>query len=324
MDLERNWGNVVVLQHAPGLFSLVAHLARGSVKVREGQHVRRGDVLGACGSSGRSPRPHLHFQLQGAAALGSPTLPCRFSDAVLRHEDEEAIDAAACPDEGDVARNVEPDAALAAAFAFEPGSVIALRLGGAVEHIECDVDLLGQRILRSREGGAILYFARGEGAFTAYDVLGDARSALHLVRAALGRVPFDGAPARFRDHLPARWTRWPLLKPLRDLVSPFAPGAGLEMAYRARREGGRLVVTGESIERVPSVRTKAVLSPSHGLESVEVHAGGRHLVAERVDSRARVIPAPRAASVFVSRLLASLVARVRALRPRPLRAGEPS
>src|SRR5262249_22929720 len=82
MNVERNWGNHVVLHHAPGLYSLVAHLARGSVKVYAGQPVRRGDVLGLAGSSGRSPRPHVHFHLQGTPLLGAPTLPCRFTDVV--------------------------------------------------------------------------------------------------------------------------------------------------------------------------------------------------------------------------------------------------
>ena len=31
-------------------------------------------MLGLCGSSGRSPEPHLHFRLQSRAGLGSPTI----------------------------------------------------------------------------------------------------------------------------------------------------------------------------------------------------------------------------------------------------------
>ena len=43
MNLVRNWGNFVILQHAPGLFSLLAHLSPRSIKVREGQQVAQGD-----------------------------------------------------------------------------------------------------------------------------------------------------------------------------------------------------------------------------------------------------------------------------------------
>src|SRR5262249_30679993 len=125
VELRKNWGNVVVLQHAPGLFSLVAHLACGSVRVRPGQSVRRGEVLGPCGSWGRWPRPHLHFQLQSSRELGAPTLPCRFSDAVVRSGAERLVLAIA-PAEGQTIRNVEAEPELARAFAFERGRTIAL------------------------------------------------------------------------------------------------------------------------------------------------------------------------------------------------------
>ena len=55
VNLKDNWGNLVLIYHAPGLYSMVCHLSPGTIKVREGQIVRRGDTLGLCGNSGRSP-----------------------------------------------------------------------------------------------------------------------------------------------------------------------------------------------------------------------------------------------------------------------------
>ena len=78
VDTRHNWGNTVVLRHRPGLYSQLSHLRAHSVRVQPGQAVRRGQVLAACGSSGRSPEPHLHFQLQAAPAVGAPTLPYPF------------------------------------------------------------------------------------------------------------------------------------------------------------------------------------------------------------------------------------------------------
>lgn len=57
-------GNAVIVAHEGGIFSEVGHLKKGSVKVRAGAKVKRGDVLGKCGNSGNSSQPHLHFQLQ--------------------------------------------------------------------------------------------------------------------------------------------------------------------------------------------------------------------------------------------------------------------
>lgn len=56
-------GNHVTLMIAPGVYALYAHFKPGSVAVKRGQQVKRGDVLGHIGSSGNSTTPHLHFQL---------------------------------------------------------------------------------------------------------------------------------------------------------------------------------------------------------------------------------------------------------------------
>ena len=57
-------GNHVTVRVAPGLFLLYAHLTPGSVSVRLGQRVSRGEVLGRLGNSGLTSTPHLHFHVQ--------------------------------------------------------------------------------------------------------------------------------------------------------------------------------------------------------------------------------------------------------------------
>ena len=49
-----------------GYFALYAHLQPGSIKVKVGQRVRRGQALGLLGNSGNSDVPHLHFHIIGA------------------------------------------------------------------------------------------------------------------------------------------------------------------------------------------------------------------------------------------------------------------
>ncbi|MGI5169287.1 M23 family metallopeptidase [Spirillospora sp. CA-253888] len=56
-------GNHVVLDLGGGVHAVFAHLRRGSVRVRPGDRVRAGDVLGEVGNSGNSSEPHLHFHL---------------------------------------------------------------------------------------------------------------------------------------------------------------------------------------------------------------------------------------------------------------------
>ncbi|HZB57624.1 MAG TPA: M23 family metallopeptidase [Actinomycetota bacterium] len=46
-----------------GVHAVLAHLRRGSLRVAKGQRVRAGEQVAACGNSGNSTEPHLHFQL---------------------------------------------------------------------------------------------------------------------------------------------------------------------------------------------------------------------------------------------------------------------
>ncbi len=79
LTLQSVGGNLVTLDLGDGLFAAYAHLQPGSVKVRVGDRVRRGQVLAAIGNSGDSRWPHLHFQVSdGPSLLGSEGLPYVF------------------------------------------------------------------------------------------------------------------------------------------------------------------------------------------------------------------------------------------------------
>ena len=54
-------GNGVHIQHADGYRSPSCHMQRGSIRVRSGQAVKAGDVLGNIGLSGHTEFPHLHL-----------------------------------------------------------------------------------------------------------------------------------------------------------------------------------------------------------------------------------------------------------------------
>jgi hypothetical protein len=69
-------GNSVVLDIGNGFFVNYAHFQKGSVKVKVGDKVRRGDVVGTVGNSGRSIAPHLHLHVMDTASpLMSEGLP---------------------------------------------------------------------------------------------------------------------------------------------------------------------------------------------------------------------------------------------------------
>ncbi|TDC55210.1 M23 family metallopeptidase [Actinomadura sp. KC345] len=72
-------GNSVVLDLGDGVYAVFAHLRRGSVRVKKGDRVKAGDVLGEVGNSGNSSEPHLHFHLMDRpGALIAAGLPFAF------------------------------------------------------------------------------------------------------------------------------------------------------------------------------------------------------------------------------------------------------
>lgn len=65
-----DYGNLVVVRHAFGLETRYGHLLRSNV--RAGQTVRRGDIVGYVGSTGRSTSPHLHYEVWLNSRLVNP------------------------------------------------------------------------------------------------------------------------------------------------------------------------------------------------------------------------------------------------------------
>ncbi len=80
-------GNFVIIKHQDDEYSLLAHLIPGSIKVKEGENIKKGKKIGKCGNSGHSTEPHLHFQVQNHPNffLGN-SLPIKFSNLKVNQE----------------------------------------------------------------------------------------------------------------------------------------------------------------------------------------------------------------------------------------------
>jgi murein DD-endopeptidase MepM/ murein hydrolase activator NlpD len=61
---------MVVLNHGYGIVTKYGHLSRFAVA--SGQRVKRGDVIGYAGSTGRSTAPHLHYEIWMNGRLTDP------------------------------------------------------------------------------------------------------------------------------------------------------------------------------------------------------------------------------------------------------------
>jgi hypothetical protein len=68
-DQSNPAGNHVVIRAAKNRYAYIAHLKRGSVTVKQGQHVSSGQLVGNCGNSGNSDFPHIHMHVQDTATF---------------------------------------------------------------------------------------------------------------------------------------------------------------------------------------------------------------------------------------------------------------
>jgi murein DD-endopeptidase MepM/ murein hydrolase activator NlpD len=56
------WGNLVILEHSDGFATAYAHM--DAFKVKNGESVTRGQVIGSVGNTGQSTGPHLHYEVR--------------------------------------------------------------------------------------------------------------------------------------------------------------------------------------------------------------------------------------------------------------------
>lgn len=76
-------GNTIVLETSEKEFILFAHLKEGSVVVKEGDFVEKGQTMAKCGNSGNSTEPHLHLQLQNVPDFFQATGARLYFDKIL-------------------------------------------------------------------------------------------------------------------------------------------------------------------------------------------------------------------------------------------------
>ena len=89
ITLETVGGNHVIMEIGNGLFAFYAHMQPGSLRVKVGDKVRRGQVLGLLGNTGNSSEPHLHFQICSAnSELASEGLPYAFASFEVQGKGE--------------------------------------------------------------------------------------------------------------------------------------------------------------------------------------------------------------------------------------------
>jgi len=80
-------GNTVIIKTENNEYLFFAHFKQHSIKVKQGQKVKQGDLLGLCGNSGNSSEPHLHFHIQNVEDINLATgVKCYFDNISVNGE----------------------------------------------------------------------------------------------------------------------------------------------------------------------------------------------------------------------------------------------
>ncbi len=223
-NTRQNWGNTIVLKHAEGLYTKLSHLRKGSIKVVKGEYVKKGMLLAACGNSGRSPEPHLHFQVQATPYIGSRTLAYPFASYVLHDTTDIRLpETFTTPKEAAIVSNIQISPSLLQAFDFKPGLRIrAKSTAHREEEWEVMVSAYNETYFYAAAPGAYAYFVNDGSLFYFTNFYGSRNSLLYLfylsaykvLLSADKRIPVtDTYPQGLFGN---RITRW-----LQDFIAPF-------------------------------------------------------------------------------------------------------
>lgn len=283
-DRTNNWGNLVVLKDERGFFVEISHLAQGSIRVREGEWVERGALLGLCGNSGYSPQPHIHLQVQATEQVGAPTLPFSF----VAYQAGGTFHANDTPPSGTLVETLPVEAALVNRMGFVLDEVYRFRVEGCdrtrfPESREGVVEMMvrmapdGTFFLDSGRGR--LYFGSRDGTFFFHRMEG-ADPCMRALFLALPRMPLAyRRNLRWSDHVPAGTVTWGVRRGLVRLARSVAPRLGTVSVDLDFVDERRIVGRVRSGLLMREWETQVVMHPFRGFQSVRVG----DLRMERVD-----------------------------------------
>lgn len=217
INIQQNWGNTIIIKHINGLYSKVSHLKKNTAKVKQGDFVKQGDIIALCGNSGRSPEPHLHFQLQTTPYIGSKTLAYPFSYFQTNHHELQSF---AIPKTGDKIQIPEINPYLKQAFNFQPGyQVQVISSTGITETWEVFADAYNQTYIANKENQSVAYFTKNANVFYFTRFYGDKTALLYLFYLSAYKVNFSA-----HEVIDVYATDSESFKPnlwLQDLIAPF-------------------------------------------------------------------------------------------------------
>lgn len=300
IDLEHNWGNTIILRHADQLYSKLSHLKKGSFKVGAGEALKKGQVIASCGNSGRSPVPHLHFQIQATPYIGSKTLDYPVSHYIQHKKGTFELKSYEIPEADVIVSNISKNNSLAKAFHFIPGQkfIYQVRTANGKEYEvywEVLADSLNNTYVFCEKSDSKAWF-RNDGDIHYFTHFEGDRSSL-LFRFFLGAYKIMMGYYRdllVKDNYPVNTFNNQLIALLQDFVAPFWLFTRSEYSLVYLDMDDELMQTGIRMRSTTSVKVgnrnlkkiefELFVGP-HGLDRFVIHEQGRSTEVKYVSGR---------------------------------------
>lgn len=226
VNLKENWGNTVIIRHNNYLFSSMSHLRKNSITVKPGDKVKQGDIIGKCGNSGRSPYPHLHFQMQTSEYIGSPTVYYPISYFIEHNDDDYKLKNFSVPIKDSKVSNVEKNDLLCNGFDFVPGKRLCFETSIKAENNrviwEINTDEFNNPFIKCLSSGAIAWFSNDGSLFMFNHYVGPKETLLYYFFQATFKVQLGFYNnLHINDNFPLNLIMKNPLLFFQDFVAPF-------------------------------------------------------------------------------------------------------
>lgn len=226
VNVEENWGNTIVIKHDEYLFSKISHIKSNSFKVKVGDYVLKGDAIALCGNSGRSPEPHIHFQLQAAPYVGAKTISYPISYFISKETDTYSFHSFEIPKEGQTLLRPVVNPTLQKAFYFIPGlkmRFLVLKDGkNEAADWEVFVDALNQSYIYCHSTKSTAYFVNNGTLHYFVSFFGDKNSLLYYFYLGAYKVFLGYYPnLTIKDSMPIEGFYGGVAKYVHDFAAPF-------------------------------------------------------------------------------------------------------
>lgn len=225
-NVEKNWGNTIIIKHSEFLYSKLSHIKKDSFKVKLWDYIKKGDVLALCGNSGRSPEPHIHFQLQSTAYLNARTIDYPICYYLANEAGKYNFHSFENPREGETVLKITPTPLISRAFHFIPGMKMNFEVKRdnetTEENWEVFSDSANQPYIYCKTTDSIAFFTNNETLHYFTSFKGDKNSLLYYFYLGANKIILGHyTGVEIKDSLPVSSFYSGFSKFMQDFIAPF-------------------------------------------------------------------------------------------------------